>query len=243
MGTAVQVARGLDGERVITLRNGAAVRLRPIRPDDTPGLIAFCGRLSPRTVYQRFFTVRWLRPEDAAALATVVPGAATYATAARHADHLLRLRLVNNRLIPTCLETRAVLAEPAADGTLTVHMASQMPHMHRRWIAETIGLPEHCLRVVAPDIGGGFGARCTCIRRSCSAPGSPCSSARRSSGANRAPRATWRPATAALTRSMSRSRSATTAVSSASRSRRSAMSAPISRTCRHSARQRQGASR
>src|SRR5262249_47536434 len=39
--------------------------------DDAPGLVAFCSRLSPRTVYQRFFTVRRLRPEDAVALATV----------------------------------------------------------------------------------------------------------------------------------------------------------------------------
>ena len=82
-----------------------------------------------------------------------------YAEAARQADHVLRLRLVNNRLIPTCMETRAILAEPAPDGLLTVYMPSQVPHMHRRWIAETVGLPEHLLRVVAPDIGGGFGAK------------------------------------------------------------------------------------
>jgi hypothetical protein len=42
-------------EHVVTLRNGADLRLRPIRPDDAPGLIALCGRLSPRTIYQRFF--------------------------------------------------------------------------------------------------------------------------------------------------------------------------------------------
>jgi RimJ/RimL family protein N-acetyltransferase len=58
-------------EHVVTLRNGADLRLRPIRPDDAPGLIALCGRLSPRTIYQRFFTVRRLRPEDATALCTV----------------------------------------------------------------------------------------------------------------------------------------------------------------------------
>ena len=42
---------------------------------------------------------------------------------------------------------------------LTVYMPSQVPHMHRRWIAETVGIPEHRLRIVAPDIGGGFGAK------------------------------------------------------------------------------------
>ena len=86
-------------------------------------------------------------------------GGGDYAAAARRADHVLRLRLVNNRLIPTCLETRAILAEPSVDGRLTIYLPSQVPHMHRRWIAETVGIPEHLLRVVAPDIVGGFGAK------------------------------------------------------------------------------------
>jgi aerobic carbon-monoxide dehydrogenase large subunit len=86
-------------------------------------------------------------------------GGGDYAAAAREADQRLHLRLVNNRLIPTCLETRAILAEPSVDGALTIYLPSQVPHMHRRWIAETVGVPEHLLRVVAPDIGGGFGAK------------------------------------------------------------------------------------
>ena len=86
-------------------------------------------------------------------------GGGDYAAAAGLADQVLHLRLVNNRLIPTCLETRAVLAEPSVDGRLTIYLPSQVPHMHRRWIAETVGIPEHLLRVVAPDIGGGFGAK------------------------------------------------------------------------------------
>jgi aerobic carbon-monoxide dehydrogenase large subunit len=86
-------------------------------------------------------------------------GGGDYAAAARQADQVLRLRLVNNRLIPTCLETRAILAEPGVDDSLTLYLPSQVPHMHRRWIAETVGIPEHRLRIVAPDIGGGFGAK------------------------------------------------------------------------------------
>jgi carbon-monoxide dehydrogenase large subunit len=82
-----------------------------------------------------------------------------YQKAAREADQIIRLRIVNNRLIPTCMETRCIVAEPNPDGTLTVHIGSQVPHMHRRWIAETVGIPEHRLRVIAPDIGGGFGAK------------------------------------------------------------------------------------
>jgi hypothetical protein len=71
MDVAARLARGLEVGRFATLHNGAGVRLRPIRPDDAPGLLAFRGRLSRRTVYQRFFTVRRLRPEDSVALATV----------------------------------------------------------------------------------------------------------------------------------------------------------------------------
>jgi carbon-monoxide dehydrogenase large subunit len=82
-----------------------------------------------------------------------------YQKAAREADQIISLRIVNNRLIPTCMETRCIVAEPNPDGTLTVYIGSQVPHMHRRWIAETTGIPEHRLRVVAPDIGGGFGAK------------------------------------------------------------------------------------
>src|ERR1700737_295259 len=86
-------------------------------------------------------------------------GGGDYAAAARQADQVLRLRLVNNRLIPTCLETRAILAEPSVDGRLTIYLPSQVPHMHRRWIAETVGIPEAHLRGVAADIGGGFGGK------------------------------------------------------------------------------------
>src|SRR5205085_9786407 len=47
-------------------------------------------------------------------------GGGNYKQAAEEADHLITLRVVNNRLIPTCMETRAILAAPDVDGTLTV---------------------------------------------------------------------------------------------------------------------------
>src|SRR5215471_4666543 len=86
-------------------------------------------------------------------------GGGDNAAAVRQSGQTQRLRLLNNRLIPTCLETRTILAAPAVDGGVTMYLPSQVPHMHRRWIAETVGIPEHLLRVVAPDIGGGFGAK------------------------------------------------------------------------------------
>jgi GNAT superfamily N-acetyltransferase len=60
-----------DPEQDVTLRNGVSVRVRAIRPDDEPRLMALCRRLSPRTVYQRFFSVRRLLPEEAHAFANV----------------------------------------------------------------------------------------------------------------------------------------------------------------------------
>ncbi len=44
-------------ERAATLKDGTAVHLRPIRPDDAPGLVALFDRLSQHTAYQRFFSV------------------------------------------------------------------------------------------------------------------------------------------------------------------------------------------
>jgi carbon-monoxide dehydrogenase large subunit len=86
-------------------------------------------------------------------------GGGDYGKAAREADQVITLRVANNRLIPTCMETRSILAEPDVNGTLTLYLQSQVPHMHRRWIADGVGIPEHQLRIVAPDIGGGFGAK------------------------------------------------------------------------------------
>src|ERR1700732_2060842 len=86
-------------------------------------------------------------------------GGGNYRKAAREADQVIRLRVANNRLIPTCMETRSILAEPDVSGTLAIYLQSQVPHMHRRWIADAVGISEHQLRIVAPDIGGGFGAK------------------------------------------------------------------------------------
>ena len=69
---AVEIPRYLaDPEQGVTLRNGASVRVRAIRPDDEPRLLALCHRLSPRTVYERFFSPRRLLPEEAHAFANV----------------------------------------------------------------------------------------------------------------------------------------------------------------------------
>jgi aerobic carbon-monoxide dehydrogenase large subunit len=83
-----------------------------------------------------------------------------YARACRSADVVVTRRLRNQNLTPSALEPRSVLAEPdPSTGGLTVHTGTQAPHIIKRMLAEVLGIDEHRLRVVAPDVGGGFGAK------------------------------------------------------------------------------------
>src|SRR5262249_13046335 len=84
--------------------------------------------------------------------------AAAVERAFAEAAHIVRIDLVNNRLIGAALEPRAVLAigEPGSD-KLTLHIATQVPHHVRRLVAEQLGMAVGGVRVVAPDVGGGSG--------------------------------------------------------------------------------------
>jgi carbon-monoxide dehydrogenase large subunit len=74
------------------------------------------------------------------------------------AAHVTTLDLVNNRLVGAAIEPRAVLAVPdPATGRLTIYDSTQTPHHVRRFLAEELALSESDLRVIAPDVGGGFG--------------------------------------------------------------------------------------
>ena len=72
------------------------------------------------------------------------------------AAHVVRLDLANNRLIGAAVEPRAVLAD-ASTGRLTLYCSTQVPHHIRRAVAEQLGLPLTAIRLIAPDVGGGFG--------------------------------------------------------------------------------------
>jgi carbon-monoxide dehydrogenase large subunit len=76
------------------------------------------------------------------------------------AEIILRRRLTNSRVTPAPLEGRVVLSDfDVSAGRLTHHTSSQLPHTHARLLGGCLGLPLHKLRLVAPDIGGGFGAK------------------------------------------------------------------------------------
>ncbi|MCZ6784393.1 MAG: xanthine dehydrogenase family protein molybdopterin-binding subunit [Proteobacteria bacterium] len=86
--------------------------------------------------------------------------AATDAAFAR-ADHVVRLDVVNNRLIPNAMEPRCAIGDydPGSDLT-TLYTTSQNPHVIRLLMGNfVLGIPESKLRVVAPDVGGGFGSK------------------------------------------------------------------------------------
>lgn len=78
----------------------------------------------------------------------------------RRAEVTLRRRYHQQRLIPNAMEPRAVVVTPvAAADEYTVYSSTQIPHILRVMLAVVTGVPEHRLRVVAPDVGGGFGSK------------------------------------------------------------------------------------
>jgi carbon-monoxide dehydrogenase large subunit len=86
--------------------------------------------------------------------------AATDAAFAK-ATHVARVDLVNNRVIPNAIEPRAYIGEyDVGTGDYTLYTTSQNPHVIRLLMgAFVLKIPEHKLRVVAPDVGGGFGSK------------------------------------------------------------------------------------
>src|ERR1700751_5885898 len=77
------------------------------------------------------------------------------------ARHVTRLDLVNNRLVPNAIEPRAAIGEyDSGTSAFTLWNTTQNPHVARLVIAAFVGMaPEHKLRVIAPDVGGGFGSK------------------------------------------------------------------------------------
>jgi carbon-monoxide dehydrogenase large subunit len=82
---------------------------------------------------------------------------ATFANAA----HVTKIDLVNNRLAPNPMEPRAAIGHyNRAGDDYTLYVSNQNPHVERLLLtAFVMGLPEHKVRVIAPDVGGGFGAK------------------------------------------------------------------------------------
>src|SRR5713101_7882587 len=76
------------------------------------------------------------------------------------ADVIVKQRITSQRLIPSPMETRGVVAEwRAAERALTLYTSTQAPHLVRSLVAQILGIPDNRFRVVAPEVGGGFGSK------------------------------------------------------------------------------------
>ncbi|HEX6470975.1 MAG TPA: molybdopterin cofactor-binding domain-containing protein [Streptosporangiaceae bacterium] len=79
----------------------------------------------------------------------------------RDAPVVIERRYIQQRLIPSAMEPRAVVCAPVGD-EFTMWSATQIPHILRTLLAVVTNIPEHKIRVIAPDVGGGFGSKIGC---------------------------------------------------------------------------------
>ncbi|MGH8961872.1 MAG: xanthine dehydrogenase family protein molybdopterin-binding subunit [Jatrophihabitantaceae bacterium] len=75
-----------------------------------------------------------------------------------NAEVTVKRRFIQQRLIPSFMEPRSTVVQPVGEGVV-VHSSTQVPHILRTMLALTLGIPEQKVRVVAPDVGGGFGGK------------------------------------------------------------------------------------
>src|ERR1700676_3001448 len=94
-------------------------------------------------------------------VAFTMPFAAGDADAAfASADVTVKQRIVNQRVAPVPIEPRSIVANyDAGMQQLTIYSATQIPHLLRTQLAVVLGLPENKIRAIAPEVGGGFGAK------------------------------------------------------------------------------------
>jgi carbon-monoxide dehydrogenase large subunit len=88
-------------------------------------------------------------------------GSVAEAIAAAEADPdqvVVRRRFRQQRLVPAFMEPRSCVVDPTGE-QLTIYSATQVPHFVRTMTTVTLGIPESKIRVIAPDVGGGFGGK------------------------------------------------------------------------------------
>ncbi|MEM7340470.1 MAG: xanthine dehydrogenase family protein molybdopterin-binding subunit [Actinomycetota bacterium] len=90
----------------------------------------------------------------------LVPDPEALDAAFANATHTIKAEFIQQRLIPAAMEPRGVLAIPSPHGgDVTLYSSTQVPHILKVMVAATTGIPEHKIRIVAPAVGGGFGAK------------------------------------------------------------------------------------
>jgi aerobic carbon-monoxide dehydrogenase large subunit len=113
-------------------------------------------------IHADFGSNKWVTfPFDSAAAGATSGPSADEAIAAAAADPesvVVKRRWRQQRLIPAFMEPRSVVVDPTTE-QLTMWSSTQVPHVLRIMLGLTLGLPEHKLRIIAPDVGGGFGGK------------------------------------------------------------------------------------
>jgi aerobic carbon-monoxide dehydrogenase large subunit len=78
----------------------------------------------------------------------------------REAEVVVKQRITSQRLVPMALETRGALAIwNGGEKSITLYSSTQIPHLLRTLVAGILGMPENKLRVITPEVGGGFGSK------------------------------------------------------------------------------------
>src|SRR5437667_6074597 len=78
----------------------------------------------------------------------------------KEAEVVVKQRITSQRLVPTSMETRGVVADyRSAEKNLTLYSSTQIPHLLRTLVAQMLGLAENRMRVITPEVGGGFGSK------------------------------------------------------------------------------------
>ncbi|MFT3930663.1 MAG: xanthine dehydrogenase family protein molybdopterin-binding subunit [Spongiibacteraceae bacterium] len=77
----------------------------------------------------------------------------------KNAPHLITHKVVHQRISQSPMETRGVVASPEGSEEMTLYITCQSPHMVARWTSLALGLPQTSIRVIAKDVGGGFGLK------------------------------------------------------------------------------------
>ncbi len=104
----------------------------------------------PNTESNRAYT--WIFESGAAGTGEPIDGALN------NAEVTVKRRFIQQRLIPAFMEPRSYLVQPVGEG-VTMWSSTQTPHIMRTMLALTLGIAEHKVRVIAPDVGGGFGGK------------------------------------------------------------------------------------
>ncbi len=150
-GEAVAVVVARDRDSAVDALEAIEVEYEPLTPVlDLAAAARDEGLVHPDKGTNRSYT--WIFDSAQAGTGTDVADAATAAEVTLHRQY------VQQRLIPAFMEPRSVVVDPGM-GEYTIWSATQIPHILRVFYALLTGVPEHKIRVIAPDVGGGFGGK------------------------------------------------------------------------------------